>query len=192
MEQFTFGEKDNYLSHCDKRWRERISKGSERLLTLVEILNQNVPHDWRLTRFGTEFLVEDYQTGATLCGHQYRTLENELVYKEIETVLGHGSTSREKLKRNYSPPKAGRPNLVIDKEEVWARQYERTATPKLKESSPQYFRMHRLTKEGLSAEHKWLKWSNTTRPEWTAEEDIPNNYHGEDYWQLPVYRSTTR
>jgi len=186
LKPFSFGENEKYLKHCDERWREKINQDSTRLLTLLDILNREVPEDWRLSRFSPDFLIEDFETNAVLVGSQYRTKDRDTVYKEIYTVLKHGDSSRDKLTRNYCHARAGRPNLVIYNDGVYARQYEKVATKKLKPCSVQYFRMNPLTKEGLQDNPQWLKWGNLITPEWTVKEEIATNYHGEDYWSLPI------
>ena len=186
MKQFNFGTKNKYLDHCAERWEGRVNKDSERLLMLIDTLNNNVPEEWILTRYSPDFLIEDIVTGAVLAGTQYRTESDTTIVKEIMTVLGHGQGSRDKLSKNYSYAKAGRPNIIIDEEKAWVRQYELVATSKPKSTSIQYFQMNELRDKELIPGPKWLKWGNSSDPKWIERKEISENYHTEDYWQLPM------
>ncbi|MBN2127232.1 MAG: hypothetical protein JW703_02450 [Candidatus Diapherotrites archaeon] len=193
-ETFTFGD-TRIRDHCFEQWTNRIGSNTNRLIELVQILNQNVPDDWRLARFSPDFIIQDLKTGAVLVGDQHRFEGEPIIHKVIRTVLKHGGTSRDKRIRNYSKAVAGRPNLVIDGNTVFARQYEKVNNKNVIDSAVQYFRCHKLTKKGLSPEHKWLKWTKepnqgTVKYSWVKEESIHKSFRGHDFWNIPVKRKT--
>ena len=176
--------------HICKRVLERLSKKfkdedevKKELSRIKKVLGNNVSDDWRLTRFSSDFLIRDLETGITLIGYQARRFGSTEIIKNVGSALVSGGFSRAKLVRHAGSPIASdiakRPNLFIGSnaiDEIFnyspilARQYEKVVYKTLEtefkirgewlhksrvsaKNPIEYFRLHPLTKDGLDREH---------------------------------------
>ncbi|MBE0426925.1 MAG: hypothetical protein IBX72_09800 [Nitrospirae bacterium] len=182
------------------------------------ILQENIPDDWRLTRFSPDFLILDLKTGITLTGEQSRGTGSDTIYKTIRTALDRGSFSRSKIAKHAGSSTAfdiaKRPNIflgdstldeIFEHSSVLARQYEKVSYKNANvnfgsQNSPryynvqvkypiEYFKLQPLTKKGITPGIiVWMKW-HVNRGDCSLINGVPpDKYHGEDYWFLSLYK----
>lgn len=184
-------------------------------------LQENIPDDWRLTRFSPDFLIRDLKTGITLTGEQTRDLNTDVIYKTVRTALEQGSFSRSKMARHAGSITAfdiaKRPNIFLGDSSlnkifqdfnVLARQYQKVFFKKadvnfgsgdrpnnhsMRVKYPiEYFKLQPLTQKGIEPVSVWMKWHVNTGDCSIFDGVPPGRYHGEDYWYLPVYKERKR
>jgi hypothetical protein len=184
----------------------KIKKPEEELQRIIMIMKSNIPDEWRLTRFSSDFIVRDMKTDVTLVGYQTRKDKiSNIIIKHVTTALRKGGFSVSKMSQFAGSPVAQdiakRPNIFIDfSSRVFARQYEKvhysyknisfTIEGKSKKytryiKSPiEYFRLNPLTKDGLMKDEQlWVRW-DAINGHVKLVENSPEEYHGEDYWFL--------
>lgn len=201
------------ISERARYFKDGIDANAE-LRRIKEALEENVPEDWRLTRFSGDFLIRDIKLGITLLGHQMRKEGSTAVIKYVNTALASGGFSKGKLGKHSGDPNAfeiaKRPNLFIGDESfheiykispVLARQYEKvyyrtletefkscdlTFTRTVQAKSPiEFLRLNPLTPSGIDHNNYiWSKWVATKGYFTFMKGNPPKEYHGEDFWLL--------
>lgn len=181
---------------------------------IKQILKENIPEDWRLTRFSSDFLIRDLKTGITLIGYQTRMKNSTKIIKHITTALSVGGFSRGMLGKHAESPHAfdiaKRPNVflgdgsinsIFEYSPVVARQYEKVFYRTLEttfeiggfnfprsihvKSPREYLRLHPLKSSGIDHEHfVWMEWIAEGGFCKFIKANPPKDYHGEDFWLL--------
>lgn len=186
-------DKEHIKEQAVKRFSS-VADIEDELNRIYNTLIEHVPDDWRLARFSPGFIIRDIKTGITLVGTQKRMEKSASIVKSVETCLGQGGFSKEKIhkfvERHDSKQIASRPNLFIrppspDNEIsrislILARQYEKVNPS---QTNSVYFRCHPLEKSGLRDCVIWIKWS-PMNGDLEVGKTPPSNFHGEDFWRL--------
>jgi hypothetical protein len=212
--------KFNAENHVLERIQERNPKCNpeDELNRIKQILKENIPDDWRLTRFSSDYLIRDLKTGITLVGYQTRIHNSTTIIKHITTALSVGGFSKGKLGKHAESPHAfdiaKRPNLflgdmsissIFEFSPVAARQYEKVFyrtlettfeiggynfTRSIRVKSPrEYLRLNPLKSLGIVHEHfMWMEWIAERGFCKFIRGNPPKDYHGEDFWILQVER----
>ena len=206
--------KEHILEQIQKRYSAHNAQ--KELKRITDVLKDNVPDDWRLTRFSQDFLIRDLKTGITLVGHQERIKGSEEIWKSVNTALYKNSFSKAKIGKHstsqYVIEIARRPNLIIGTNTehemftslpLMARQYEKVFYHEISlpyahngvkyqrigtvKGPIEYYRLHSLSKEGLDRDKFiWAEWDATTGACIALDIKPPQEYHGEDFWMLQV------
>lgn len=196
------------VDHIKDRCKERWGKSFPELVQLVHEINRYLPADWRMTARGNYFRIQiinnDLPTIA-LPGNSYRGSGNE-IFHVINTVLGGYMADiqfKRKKKLPGETPKAHKeknPQIVIPNayyfrpvpdgfnSPLFVRQFEKLHN---KDKKNQYHRIHPLTKDGVDRErYLWVCWNVD---QGTVEiKEPPNNFHGKNYWQIPLFSDAFR
>ncbi len=205
-------------SHILERIEERFNpkNAKEELERIKKVLQNNVPDDWRLTRFSPDFLIRDLKTDIALVGYQERIKCSEAIWKNVSTALYKESFSKAKIGKHstsqYVFEIARRPNLLIGNEDmheifaqspVLARQYEKVVYQEISipyehnhkrysragmvKGPIEYYRFHPLKKSGLDRSiFVWAEWDATTGVCIKVGAVPPKDFHGEDFWMLQI------
>lgn len=207
----------------DEHILERIEKRTQscnprtELDRIKQVLQTQVPEDWRLTRFSTDFLIKDLKAGITLVGSQARMNGSTTILKRIKSALPKGALSRGKLGKHAGSADAfeiaKRPNLflgdvtihpIFSSSPVLARQYEKVFYETKRKvftvegenfvrfaniKSPlEFLRLHPLTPSGIEhTQFIWMKWLAQNGTSKFIKTNPPKEFHGEDFWILEVY-----
>ncbi len=198
--------------HILQRLKERSAEiaGLPWLYSLLKIINDYIPDDWRLGLRSDEFIIRTFgDKSITMVGKTKRSNANSKnCIHIVSTIIPKGGFpigERFVNDKDLGKDTAGRPNLYVleipeDKNiqrlinKNWfyhisplaARQYEKKNPHQKPNNSYEYHRIHPLKKNGLQLDiFGWIKWyEKSGKAIWGTDIYPKSDWHGENYWRV--------